>query len=80
MELKLQIDYNQLLYLLKQLPLAQLLQLKTELFAQSPLPKPTKLIEKNRLRALLLAGPVMSDEQYAQSTQTRKWINQWRTV
>ncbi|MFN0035294.1 MAG: hypothetical protein ACKVUS_09510 [Saprospiraceae bacterium] len=37
-----------------------------------------KAMEKAAFRALLLKGPVMSEEQYQQFLQTRNWMSQWR--
>ena len=77
MELKLRISYAELFELVKQLPASQILQLKSDLAGKS-LPGQTK-IDKAEFKALLLKGPVMSEEQYQQFLQTRNWMNQWRT-
>ena len=77
MELKLKIGYAELFELIKQLPASQIFQLKSEL-EERTLPA-RKTEEKMALRALLLKGPVMSEEQYQQFLQTRSWMSQWRT-
>jgi hypothetical protein len=76
MEVRLQIDYAQLLAVVRQLPANQLLQLKQELSV-------TYLAEKSqhdkiKLRNLLLQGPVMSPEEYQLFLENRLWMNQWR--
>jgi len=76
MELKIDIEYEQLLKLAKQLPAAKIVQLKAELS--------DNLIEKkseadiSEFQNFLLKGPVMSDTQYEQFVENRKWFNQWR--
>lgn len=77
MELKLNISYAELFELVKQLPASQILQLKSDL-AGKTLPE-SNVIDKAAFKALLLKGPVMSEEQYQQFLQTRNWMNQLRT-
>jgi hypothetical protein len=77
MELKLRIGYAELFELVRQLPASQIFQLKSEL-ASKVLPE-RKAMEKAAFRALLLKGPVISEEQYQQFLQTRNWMSQWRT-
>ena len=77
MELKINIGYNELFELIKQLPTNQLFQLKVDLskvYNQKGLKT-----EKNNLKRLLLSGPIMSEEQYSAYESNRKWVNQWRT-
>jgi len=73
MELKLNIGYQEILELVRQLPLNQQIQLKAELPAN---PQP----EKSDLKTLLLNRPVMDDEQYEQFLENRKHFNTWRTT
>ena len=77
MELKLRIGYAELFELIKQLPASQIFQLKSEL-SERVLPQ-KKAEDKAAFLALLLKGPVMSEEQYQQFLQTRNWMSQWRT-
>jgi hypothetical protein len=77
MELKIQIDYKELLSLIRQLPASQLSHLKKEL-TDSSIAEKAKL-EKDQLKQLLLNGPVMTDEEYENYQHIRKWMNQWRT-
>jgi hypothetical protein len=77
MELKVRISYSELFELIRQLPASQIMQLKSEL-AGDTLSEQNKT-DKASLKALLLKGPVMSEEQYQQFLQTRNWMNQWRT-
>ncbi len=77
MELKLSIGYAELFELVRQLPASQIFQLKSELAGRT-MPE-RKAIEKAAFRALLLKGPVMSEEQYQQFLENRNWMSQWRT-
>lgn len=76
MELKIDLEYEQLLTLVKQLPAAKIVQLKAELS--------DKLIERksksdiSEFKNFLLNGPVMNDTQYEEFLENRKWFNQWR--
>ncbi len=69
MELKINIGYKEILELVKQLPKSQILQLKTDI--------ETAIIEQEKtettdFQKLLLQGPVMTDEQYAEYLENRK--------
>ena len=76
MELKLNIDYNQLLNLIKQLPATQIVKLKTELNKKYSKEKPKKA--SSDFRKFLLNGPVMSDKQYSTFVENRERLDQWR--
>jgi hypothetical protein len=77
MELKLNIGYQELVELIKQLPANQIKRLKTEL----------ALIEKDHpmedegsdFQEFLSKGPVMEDDQYQVFLSNRKYFNSWRT-
>jgi hypothetical protein len=73
-ELKVEIGFEELLSAIKQLPDSQLAILKQELAKKRETP-----IKNSKLKALLLNGPVMTDEQYKAFKETRKQLNQWRT-
>ena len=77
MELKINLEYEQLLGLVKQLPAAKLVQLKSEL-SNNLIDEKSKS-EISEFQDFLLRGPVMSDAQYEQFLENRKWFNQWRT-
>lgn len=77
MELKVDIQYDQLLTLIKQLPAAKIVQLKSDL-SDSFIEKKAKS-EISDFQEFLLKGPVMSDDQYEQFLENRKQFNQWRT-
>ena len=62
MEVRLQIEYAELFALVRQLPVGQILQLKSDL-SQSYLYEKVQQ-EKPKLRTLLLNGPLMTAEQY----------------
>ncbi len=70
MELKLNIGYQEILDLVKQLPLNQQIQLKTELPVAPQANKPD-------IKTLLLNGPIMDDEQYEEFLENRQHFNDW---
>jgi hypothetical protein len=74
MEIKLQIGYEQMLDMLRQLPQDELLRLLTEMQRLAERPKPLK----GNLSAFLLSGPTMSAKQYNQFVENRKLFSQWR--
>lgn len=76
MELKINIGYNELFSLIKQLPTHELFQLKLDL-SKVYIQEKVK-VKKNTLRSLLLSGPIMTDDQYENYQSNRNWINQWR--
>ncbi len=77
MEFKIDIGYEQLLRLVKQLPAAKIVQLKSEL-SESLIENKSKS-DNTEFQNFLLQGPVMTDNQYEQFLENRKWFNQWRT-
>lgn len=74
MRAQVNIDYEQLVKLVKQLPFDQWVQLKKEVEA-------TKTSETNSsdMEELLLAAPTFSEEQLDEIAKTREAINQWRS-
>jgi len=77
MELKLNIGYQELIDLIKQLPVNQIRKLKAEL---------TLITAENDMeegmsnfQEFLLKGPVMNDDQYQDFLSNRKYFNTWRT-
>ena len=76
MELKINIGYNELFSLIKQLPTHELFQLKLDL-SKVYIQEKVK-VKKNTLRSLLLSGPIMTDDEYENYQSNRNWINQWR--
>ncbi len=77
MELKIDIGYEQLLRLVKQLPAAKMVQLKSEL-SENLIEEKSKS-DNSEFQNFLLNGPVMTDNEYEQFLENRKWFNQWRT-
>ncbi len=75
MELKLDIPFQQLLDLVKNLPVREKGILKEELDKNS---KPE--IDREEFRKLLLQAPTFSNKQLKAIKQARKQINKWRTV
>lgn len=77
MEFKLNIEYNELLDLIRQLPAAQVWRLREEL---TTIMTPDNDEQgNNQLRQLLLKGPVMDEAQYQDFIVNRKNFNAWRT-
>lgn len=77
MEFKLNIEYNELLDLIRQLPAAQVWRLREEL---ATIVKPDNDEQGNsQLRQLLLTGPVMDEIQYQDFIVNRKNFSAWRT-
>ena len=74
MEVKVQIPFNELMSIVRQLSTTQKEMLQKELNQ-----KEEPIVKKSRLKELLLNGPVFTEEQIETIEQTRKSINQWRT-
>lgn len=76
MELKLDIGFEQLLVLIRQLPANQIAKLKIEL--------PDSFVDvksqsvKNVFQSLLLDGPVMNENQEKSFLQTREKFKRWK--
>lgn len=70
MELKLDLDYPQILSLVRQLPVNQIAKLLID--AQNILEEEKKNENIAAFQAFLLSGPVMSDEQYDSFVENRK--------
>ncbi|ANI88918.1 hypothetical protein A9P82_06185 [Arachidicoccus ginsenosidimutans] len=73
------IKYEQIVELVKQLPESKIVQLKSFLEKKNSSKNKASAQKKNDLQTLLLNGPTMSDEQYETFLQNRKMFNQWRT-
>jgi len=74
MQAVVDIKFDELLKIVKNLPEDKLSELKTEL------EKPTKQDnDRDEFEKLLLSGPVFSKKQLNDIAKTRKAINQWRT-
>lgn len=74
MELKVNIPFQELLTLVRQLTSAQKATLQQELTQE-----PSAASKKQRIADLLMNGPVLTDEQLEMFEQIRNEINQWRT-
>jgi len=77
MELKLKLEYSDLLELIKQLPANQLEKLRSEL--DSEISKESKTIQSNSIQELLLEGPIMENGEYEAFLANRKYFTEWRT-
>jgi len=76
MELKLDIGFEQLLVLIRQLPANQIAKLKIEL-PEILVDSQTQSIN-NTFRKLLLDSPTMSENQQESYLQTRERFKQWK--
>ena len=74
MYVQVDIEYDQLLKIVKKLPAGKLRQLKAEIEHETKLNKSGKGLE-----ALLLKGPTATKKQLNVIAYNRKAINQWRT-
>ena len=73
MEVTVNIPFSELLTVLDRLTPAQRATLQTKLSDRKNVES-----SKEKLRALLLTGPKLTDKQLQSIQQTRKEINQWR--
>ncbi len=76
MGIKLDIEYQQLLEMIRQLPLSLMREVKLEL--ERLIEEKEASGEENNFRELLLHGPVMDDEQYQEFLANREYFNAWR--
>lgn len=76
MQLTVDVNIEQLIQLIKNLPEKQKAKIKSELFETS---SQGVNQEKVDFQKLLLSGPSMSDSQYSEYLENRKRMNQWRT-
>ncbi|MFN0201270.1 MAG: hypothetical protein ACKVTZ_07105 [Bacteroidia bacterium] len=73
MELKINIGYNELVALIKQLSIQELFRLQADL--PKIIAQDTSKSKAKTLRELLLHGPIMTNEQYKNYQSNRKWMN-----
>jgi len=76
MELTLNMSYEQIAGLIKQLPANQIAKITKE-FSESYISERAKT-EISDFQKFILSGPVMSDEQYSNFKQQREHFNAWR--
>lgn len=76
MQLTVDIKYEQLIDILKNLPANQLAKIKSDL-DNTPITN-NIVSSKSDFQKLLLNGPVMSDVQFSAFKENRKTFNQWR--
>ena len=72
MQVQIDIGFDELVKIVKTLPLGQLKKLKTEIEKETGTSKP------GNLEALLLQGPNATKKQIDTIAKNRKAINQWR--
>ena len=77
MELTLNLEYAQIIDLVRQLPANQIEKIKKEL-TENHTPTKTK-VEISDFQRFILSGPVMSNDQYQAFKQHRQQFNIWRT-
>jgi RNase H-fold protein (predicted Holliday junction resolvase) len=78
MTVTLNLEYSQIINIVRQLPAYQIEKLKKELsenFVQTK-----SMSSKYDFQNFILSGPVMSDEQYQEVKQQRENFNLWRTM
>lgn len=76
MEIKLSIEYEQLIAIINQLPIDEVNKLKKEI---DKITNERKVKAADDLESLIVDGPVMGDEKYNEFEENRKNFNQWRT-
>jgi hypothetical protein len=76
MELTVNLNYDEVVKLIKQLPASKLKQLKLNLDENFINSKAS--VEISNFQKFLLNGPVMSDKQFSEFKENRKLFNQWR--
>ena len=76
MQLTVDIKYEQLIDIIRNLPANQLAKIKSDLKNVVAVNKAGT--GKTDFQKFLLKGPVMSDDQYASFKENRKAFNQWR--
>ena len=74
MQVQIDIEFEQLVKIVKTLPTGKLRQLKAEIEKNT-----TSQRRKIDLKSLLLNGPVATKKQLETIENNRKYINQWRT-
>lgn len=74
MQVQVEIGFEQLLQIVKALPLGKQKKLKTELEKELYAEKP-----ESNLEALLMNGPVATEQELEIIAHNRNAINQWRT-
>lgn len=75
MQVQVDIQFDDLLRIVKNLPDTQLSILKREIEQE----KPTQDTKRQDFKAFLLNGPTFSKKQLETISKTRKAINKWRT-
>jgi hypothetical protein len=75
MQVQVDIEFDQLVKMVKNLPTGKLRQLKTVIDQKTIKEKP-----KSNLKKLLLNGPIATKKQIQTIEKNRKAINQWRTM
>ena len=75
MSVTINIAFEQIKEMLEQLSASELDELKIEL---EKIVSRKKQSNTNRLKELVLQGPIMDDEQINEIAEARKRINQWR--
>jgi hypothetical protein len=77
MQLTVNIQYEQLIEIIKHLPANQLAKIKSDLDNTISILNAEN--EKTDFQEFLLKGPVMSDVQYTAFKENRKAFNEWRS-
>jgi len=75
MQAQVEIGFDQLVQLVKRLPQTQWTKLKQEVETSTPVDK-----DREDFRNFLLNGPTFSKKQLDTIAETRKKIDEWRTI
>jgi hypothetical protein len=78
MQNTVELTYEQLINLIRQLPANQLAKIKSDL--ENIVAVEPKETRKTDFQVFISKGPVMSDAQYASYKENRKSLNQWRST
>ncbi len=77
MQLTVNIQYEQLINIIRHLPANQLAKIKSDL--DNNIAASKSETERTNFQKFLLKGPVMSDAQYILYKENRKTFNKWRS-
>jgi Ca2+-binding EF-hand superfamily protein len=77
MQLTVNIQYEQLIKIIRRLPANQRAKLKSDL--DNNIDESKSETEKTDFQKFLLKGPVITDDQYDAFKENRKAFNQWRS-
>jgi hypothetical protein len=77
MQLNVDIEFNELMNIIRQLPASQIEKIKTEVNDNIIFDK--QKIEISDFQEFLLSGPIMTDKQYEEYLENRQQFTKWRS-